>query len=96
MAKLFQSEMTKMMVKGQASFHTEEAEDLCIASTASKWSLLPKGSNYIILHIFNLNMLFKHKKMCFQSLMTKTMKTTMMKMMKKDEENEEFVEYKNG
>jgi len=62
MAKLFQSEMTKMMVKGQSSFDKEEAEDVQISLTARKRSLLPKGSNYIILHIFNLNMLTKHKK----------------------------------
>ena len=65
MAKLFQSEMTKMMAKGQSSFDNEEAENLWISSTARKRSLLPKGSNYIILHIFNLNILFKHKKLVF-------------------------------
>ena len=58
MAKLFQSEMTKMMVKGQPSFDKEEAEDLRYSLTARKRSLLPKGSNHIILHVFNLNMCF--------------------------------------
>ena len=88
MAKNFESEMTKMKVKGQTSFDKEEAEDLRYSSTARKRSLLPKGSNYIILHIFNFNMLIKHKKNVFQSLMRKTMKTTMMK---KEEDNEEFI-----
>ena len=93
MAKLFQSEMTKMMVKGQPSFDKEEAEDLRYSLTARKLSLLPKGSNYIILDMFNLNILFKHRKIVFQSLMTKTTKITMMK---KVEEIEEFVQYMNG
>ena len=30
--------------------------------TARKQSLLPKGSNYIILYTFNINKFFKHKK----------------------------------
>ena len=56
MAKHFQSEMTKMMVKGQASFDKREAEDPRYSWMARKLSLLPKGTNSIILHVFNLNM----------------------------------------
>ena len=53
MAELFQSEMTKIMVKGQSSFDKEEeAENLWISSMARKRWLLPVGSNYIILRIF--------------------------------------------
>ena len=52
MAKLFQAEMTKMKVKGQPSFAKEEAENLRYSSTARKRSLLPKGSNHIILTYF--------------------------------------------
>ena len=65
MTKLFQSEMTRMMVKGQSPSNKEAAEYLWISSTGRKRSLLPKGSNYIILHIFNLNMLFNTKKIEF-------------------------------
>ena len=96
MARPFQTEMTRMKVKGHSPFKKEEAENLWNSLTVWKRSILPEGNNYIILHIFNLNMLFKHKQIVFQSLMTKTMKITMMKMMKKDKENEEFVFYKNG
>ena len=64
MAKLFQSEMTKMRVKGQPSFD-KEAEDLRYSSTARKRSLLPKGSNSIILYIFNINMFLNTKKIVF-------------------------------
>ena len=70
MAKLFQTEMTRMKAMGQPTLNQEEAKGLRSSSTARKRSLLPKGSNYIILHIFNLNMLFKHKKIVFQSLMS--------------------------
>ena len=45
-----------MLVKKQLSSDEEEAEGLRISSTARKQLLLPKGSNYIILNIFNLNM----------------------------------------
>ena len=61
-----------MLVKGQLSTTEEEAENLQVSSTARKRSLFPKGDNYIILHIFNLNMVLKHKHFVFQSLMTKS------------------------
>ena len=62
MNKLFKTEMTKMLVKRQLSSNEEEAEDLRISLTARKQSLLPQGSIYIILYVFNINMFFKHKK----------------------------------
>ena len=94
MAKLFQTEITKLEVKGHSPFKQDEAEFLRDASTARKRSLLPIGISYIILYILNGNMLFKHKIFVFQSLMMKMMmmmmimttKMTKITMIKKGEE----------
>ena len=61
LAKLFQKEMSRMEFKGQSPFEKDEAEILWNSLTARKQSLLPLGNSYIILYIFNGNMLFKHK-----------------------------------
>ena len=80
--------MTKMMVKGQLSSNKEEAEDLWISSTARKQSLLPKGRNYIILNIFNLNMLLNTKKIMFPEFDDKDNKDNDRT---EDEEDDDFV-----
>ena len=82
MARLFQTEKSKMEASGQQpSLKKDEAEFLRESLTVIKQSLLPIGNPHIISCIFNGNMFSKHtkKKLLFQSLM----KIMMMKMKKK-------------
>ena len=83
MAKLFQTEMTRMEVIGHSPFEKDEAEFLRDSLTARKRSLLPIGNSYIILYILNANMVFKHKKIEVQSMMMRMMITMTKKMTKK-------------
>ena len=83
MANLFQTEMTRMKVMSQPPLK-EGTEGLLTPSKARKRSMLPKGSTLIKLHILICDV--KKHKIVFQSLMMKTMKTTMMK--KIDKEND--------
>ena len=63
MARLFQTEKSRMKNSGQQpARQKDEAEFLRVSLTAKKQSLLPIGNLHIILCIFNGNMIFKHKK----------------------------------
>ena len=101
MARLFQTEKSRMKILGQQpSFQTDEAEFLRDSLTVKKQSLLPTGNLHIILCIFNGNMISKHKKiLVFQSLMKKTMvmmKKKMTKKMKITNKNGDEDEYKES
>ena len=101
MARLFQTEKSRMKNSGQQpARQKDEAEFLRVSLTAKKQSLLPIGNLHIILCIFNGNMIFKHIFFffVFQSLLKKTMMmmkkkmTKKMKIMKKNEDEDEYKE----
>ena len=84
MARCFQTEKSRIGVLGQSLFNTEEAEFLGDSLTARKWSLFPIGNFYIILCIFNGNMISKHKIIfVFRSMMKMTMTIMKKKITKK-------------
>ena len=62
MARLFQTEKSRMGVLGQSLFKKDEAEFLRDSLTARKRSLLPIGNLYTILCIFIGKMVSKHTK----------------------------------
>ena len=64
MARLFQTEKSRMGVLSQSSSKKDEAEFLRDSLTIRKRSLLPICTVNIIICIFNRNMMSKHKKKC--------------------------------
>ena len=64
MARLFQTEKSRMGVLSQSISKKDEAEFLRDSLTIRTRSLLPIGNLNIILCIFNGKMMSKHKKKC--------------------------------